>query len=253
MRRMFNFFYTFLLALFGMGATLMAEDITLTTYYPAPYGAYNEFSTTGNTFLGTDAAGNVGIGTTTATRKLTVVGGAIRPAVGNSNQAGIYFPTDPGGGGGDEAFIRYYVEAGENTKFIIGTGNDADDDISFYQAGAERMNIYNGNVGIGITTPSHKLDVVGDINITGDVLQSGVLYRTPPDYVFEPGYNLMSITELKNYVFENRHLPNMPSAKDIKKEGVKLFEQNRLLLEKLEEAYLHIFQLEERISKLERR
>jgi hypothetical protein len=44
MQKTFNFFYAFLLALLGFGITLMAEEITLTTYYPAPYGAYNELS-----------------------------------------------------------------------------------------------------------------------------------------------------------------------------------------------------------------
>ncbi|PIP67913.1 MAG: hypothetical protein CO035_06995 [Candidatus Omnitrophica bacterium CG_4_9_14_0_2_um_filter_42_8] len=42
MQKTFNFFYVFLLALLGFGVTLMAEDITLTTYYPAPYGNYEE-------------------------------------------------------------------------------------------------------------------------------------------------------------------------------------------------------------------
>src|SRR6185503_6782296 len=53
------------------------------------------------------SSGNVGIGTGGAAQpaaKLQVAGGAIMPAVGNSAQAGIQFPSDPGGGGGDEAF-----------------------------------------------------------------------------------------------------------------------------------------------------
>ena len=105
--------------------------------------------------------GNMGVGTTNPSKKLTVENGSIRPAVGNSPDAGIEFPTDPGGGGADEAFIRYFVESGENTKLMIGINNDGEDDISFYQAGAERMNIYNGNVGIGTTTPSNPLTMGG--------------------------------------------------------------------------------------------
>ena len=77
--------------------------------------------------------GNVGIGSTNPTKKLTVENGSIRPAIGNSQDAGISFPTDIGGGGGDEAFVRYYVESGENTKLSIGINNDADDDISFFK------------------------------------------------------------------------------------------------------------------------
>ena len=53
----------------------------------------------------------------------------IRPSVGNSDSKGILFPQNPGGGSGDKAFIRYYIESGENTKLHIGIQNDADDDI----------------------------------------------------------------------------------------------------------------------------
>jgi len=46
MQKTFNFFYAFLLAILGVGVTLVAEEITLTTYYPAPYGAYEELRAT---------------------------------------------------------------------------------------------------------------------------------------------------------------------------------------------------------------
>jgi hypothetical protein len=109
-----------------------------------------------------DATGNVGIGVPDAAARLHVAGGAIMPAVGDSASAGIYFPPNPGGGGGDEAFIRYFVESGETTKLAIGCQNDADDRISFFQWGAERMTLYGGNVGIGMVTPVNQLSVVGN-------------------------------------------------------------------------------------------
>ncbi|NQT74960.1 MAG: hypothetical protein HQ566_00390 [Candidatus Omnitrophica bacterium] len=46
MYKLFIFFYVLLLAILGVGATLMAEEITLTTYYPAPYGNYEELQAT---------------------------------------------------------------------------------------------------------------------------------------------------------------------------------------------------------------
>lgn len=49
---------------------------------------------------------------------------------------------------------------------MIGTNNDADDSIGFSQMGAERMTIYNGNVGIGTTAPGSTLEVTGNIMIS---------------------------------------------------------------------------------------
>lgn len=100
------------------------------------------------------------VGGNTALKAVQVTGGAITPAVGNLETAGIQFPPDPGGGSGDRAFIRYFADPNtETTKLLIGIGNDADDRLSLSQFGAERLTIFNGNVGIGTQTPMRPLHV----------------------------------------------------------------------------------------------
>lgn len=54
-------------------AALSTESLTLTTYYPSPYGVYNEMRTTGNALLAY-SGGAVGVGTTSPSAKLDVNG-----------------------------------------------------------------------------------------------------------------------------------------------------------------------------------
>ena len=84
---------------------------------------------------------------------------------GSNSDMKIDFQNDAWGGSGDDAWIRYYSESGENTKLQIGINNDANDDLELYQQGAWRLRLengnilMNGNVGIGTTSPADKLDV----------------------------------------------------------------------------------------------
>ncbi|ACL75867.1 tail fiber domain-containing protein [Ruminiclostridium cellulolyticum] len=77
---------------------------------------------------------------------------ALTPSAGKEKNNGIVFPSDPGGGAGDSAWIRYYPRSGEACTLEIGTSNDADDSISL---------MASGNVGIGTVNPNDKLDVSG--------------------------------------------------------------------------------------------
>lgn len=73
----------------------------------------------------------------------------------------------------------------------------------------------------------------------------------PPDYVFEKDYKLMSLDELRKYLATNKHLPEVPSAKEMLQNGVNMSEMNLTLLKKIEELSLYILQLEERVKKVE--
>jgi hypothetical protein len=183
------------------------------------------FGTHGTPRIRIDEDGNVGIGTTSPGVKLHVAG-PIRIDSGNV----LYF------GSSDTAFVQGYHGS---TSYL-----------SFGTHGTPRIRIdEDGNVGIGTTSPgSYKLYVNGNMYVNGDVTTDQNNY---PDYVFEPGYKLMPMSELREFIASNKHLPGVPSADEVKKEGVKLFEQNRIVVEKVEEAYLYILSLEEKLSKLE--
>lgn len=73
------------------------------------------------------------------------------------------------------------------------------------------------------------------------------------DYVFASDYKLKTIEELEAFVKENKHLPNIPSAEEVVKEGIDMAKMDAKLLEKIEELSLYIIQLKKENVELVKR
>lgn len=69
------------------------------------------------------------------------------------------------------------------------------------------------------------------------------------DYVFSDSYKLLPLHEVKKFITLNKHLPEVPSADEVVKNGVELKEMNVLLLKKIEELTLHLIDLNEKLEK----
>ncbi|MDR2270588.1 MAG: hypothetical protein LBF27_06750 [Sphingobacterium sp.] len=108
----------------------------------------------------------------------------------------------------------------------------------------------NGNVGIGVDAPPEKLCVDGKILAKEIKIKTDV---TVPDYVFDPSYKLPTLSSIEEYVKKHRHLPEIPSASDIQKDGVNLTEMNFALLKKVEELTLHLIAKDKKIESQEDR
>ncbi len=104
-----------------------------------------------------------------------------------------------------------------------------------------------GNVGIGTDNPTYKLSVNGNIRSKEVVVESGWA-----DYVFERSYTLRPIEELELFIRENKHLPNIPSAKEIEQSGLHLGELQKKMMEKIEELTLYIIQQQKEIEALKK-
>ena len=106
----------------------------------------------------------------------------------------------------------------------------------------------NGNVRIGAGTanPTKTLEVNGAIR-SKEVL---VEVANWSDFVFDKDYDLMTLKEVESYIKENGHLPDVPSAEEVKANGVEVGEMNAILLQKIEELTLYIIELEKKIEKL---
>ncbi|MDB5123553.1 MAG: hypothetical protein JWP94_1682 [Mucilaginibacter sp.] len=126
-------------------------------------------------------------------------------------------------------------------------------------AGLARISVLSGtgNVGIGTTTPgTYKLAVNGNVHAQ----QVSVDLTGWGDYVFDRDYTLPSLTQIKTYIDQNHHLPDIPSEQQIIKDGLNLGEINKLLVKKVEELTLYLIAWDEKeksqdikIDKLEQR
>ncbi len=125
---------------------------------------------------------------------------------------------------------------------------DLNDQFDFLGAGTSRMtiNLSNGNVGIGVTAPVYKLEVCGTIRAKEVRVETGWC-----DYVFEKNYKLKSIDELEQYINENKHLPGIAPASEVEKDGLKVAEMNKAMMEKIEELTLYVIQLSKDNKKLQ--
>lgn len=208
----------------------------------------------------TTSSDNVGIGTSSPTDKLHVVGNA---------RANEFY-----------AVNGIFNVPNSTTNLFLRTN------------GQNRLTIVNssGYVGINTTTPGYNLDVNGTISATtlrmggaavvssqwvtsstninytagmvsigtttapvgyklavgGKILSEEVVVRLQsnwPDYVFNKDFQLLPLSEVARYVKQNKHLPGVPTAVEVAENGIAVGEMNAILLRKIEELTLYVIEL----------
>ncbi|MBV4358898.1 hypothetical protein [Pinibacter aurantiacus] len=128
------------------------------------------------------------------------------------------------------------------------------DDDGGFLAQAFCINRKSGNVGIGTAAPSEMLAVNGNIRAQKVIVTTNGW----ADYVFESSYKLPALDSIAAFIKTNKHLPEMPAAAAVEKDGQDLGEIQKLLLKKIEELTLYTIQLQQenkdlksRVEKLE--
>ncbi|CAH0997896.1 hypothetical protein EMA8858_04031 [Emticicia aquatica] len=180
-------------------------------------------------------AGNVGVGTATPLTKLDVVGELMtRKRLTLSNQAGS-----------DPAITPVWSLDNYNNDFRI-----------FQQptlttSGNTHFVVKNntGEVAIGtFTTDGYKLSVNGSIRAKEVVIESNWA-----DYVFEDSFKLRPLSEVKTFIAQNKHLPDIPSAKEIQENGGQVSLLMTKMMQKIEELTLYIIEQQKEIDTLKQK
>jgi hypothetical protein len=128
--------------------------------------------------------------------------------------------------------------AGSSGKFSIVNGSTGADAVTIDGA---------SNVGIGTTTPSHRLSVAGTIRAKELIVDS----TGWADAVFRIGHKRTALADVESFIESNGHLPGIPSEQEVAKNGINVASVQAKLLEKIEELFLHQIEMEKRLRLLE--
>ena len=193
--------------------------------------------------------GNIGVGIVTPAQKLSLNG-----------TMGFYSGSDDYGG-------RMFSDVNDlHIRAKTGTLNGIRGNL-ILQTPDPRLSEFAGNIGIGVDSPKAKLHIASNVmigsgspasgyilSINGKVISEEVRVELDgdwPDYVFHNSYKLTSLQQLEKFITSNKHLPNIPAASQVTKEGFDLGDMNRRLLEKIEELTLYIIQQEKKLNSLQ--
>lgn len=148
----------------------------------------------------------------------------------------------------------------ERNRTNAWVGTRSSTNLTFGVNSTSAMTIETGshNIYVGLTDTEISTVSQSAKSKYGFFVKKGVLsedYAIAPvsswaDFVFSSDYKLRPISEVENFISENSHLPDVPSAENVSTEGYSQHDMNKVLLQKIEELTLYIIQQDKEIQLL---
>jgi hypothetical protein len=196
---------------------------------------------------------NVGIATADPTHKLTVIGTTYaQKFLGGNSGATVDALMNLFAQNNTQDLMNLGVKIGglaELLRFVVKNNGN----IEAHSSGSgTALTLYNGtgNALVVYANNNTKILQLEDNGILSS-REIKVNTNTWPDYVFEENHKLMTLPETEKYISENGRLPGVPGANRIINEGLNVGEMQVTQMEKLEEVYLHLIDLDKRVRVLE--
>jgi len=205
----------------------------------------------------------------------TTFGGINGGRIRGSNEGYLILEGNPNGFGAPRVYINRFVANGHvimtGASGRVGLGIDHPLE-KLHIGGFVRGNAAGGalgirtqhgsleigprdNTGTHFITNRPKFIFNRGMEVQGDILATEVRIKSIenfPDYVFYDCYQLRPLSEVHSFIQTYGHLPDIPSAAEVRKNGIGLVEMQLMLLKKIEELTLYAIEQQQRIEELER-
>jgi hypothetical protein len=253
-------------------STTASNNLTGNEYLGSANGFDVLFKSSGFERMRLLSSGQFGIGTATPTEALQVDNGIIK-VTGANHEGGPMFifggtpAVAPNGEWGIEYTTAVAGREGLNFWKPFGSTGTGGNDFLFLSN--------SGRVGINTDNPTAQLTVNGNM-VIGDpsvvcipnsnyklFVQTGILTEklrvaincsaSWSDYVFQKSYRADKLDDVERYIEKNKHLPDIPSADEVVKNGVDVGEMTSKLLAKVEELTLYAIEQNKKIEKLQKK